>query len=237
MCLSKVIVFYLKFSNLGLSGTVDGRQLVTSKNIYIDRIIELACDDVPTIVKDAVSCLINIAGDSNGVNLILQSPLCDRFLDSILSSVILKGCALADAIAMLLSNISRESKASMKIIDMLLQDDPPATFENIIQAMCVVGFNENADLHFLAPFLANLSQVSVARQHFLCKDDKRVLQKLLPFTKHESPIRRQGVSTIVKNCCFDHGKAFASEPITCVLTNDGKCVLETSLDLKWESLL
>ena len=193
------------FFFLGLSGTVEGRQFITKKQLYVDRIVELACDNVTNVVKESIACLINIAGESKGVNCILCSPLLDQFLDSILSSVVMKGCALADPLAMLLSNITREEKGSTKVVNMLLSDDPPTTFDQLIQTMCLVGYNESADLHFLAPFLANLSQIGVARQHFLDKE-RCVIQRLLPFTSHHSEIRRQAISTILKNCCFENGK-------------------------------
>lgn len=189
---------------VGLSGTVPGRQFITSKQIYTDRIIELACDNVTNVVKEAIACLVNTAGDKHGVDLILASSQVNQFLDTILNSVVQKGCLLADAIAMLLSNISREEKGAQKFVDILTSIDPPTTFDQLIQVMCLVGFNQNADLNFLAPFLSNLSQIAVARQYFLDKD-KCVIQRLLPFTQHESPIRRQAVSTILKNCCFDTG--------------------------------
>ncbi|KAF6036878.1 HGH1 [Bugula neritina] len=60
-----------------------------------------------------------------------------------------------------------------------------------------------AELHFLAPFLANLSQVTSARKYFMDKQ-RCVIQRLLPFMKHKSDVRRQGVSMILKNCCFDY---------------------------------
>lgn len=155
-------------------------------------------------MKEAIACLVNTAGDKHGVDLILASSQVNQFLDTILNSVVQKGCLLADAIAMLLSNISREEKGAQKFVDILTSIDPPTTFDQLIQVMCLVGFNQNADLNFLAPFLSNLSQIAVARQYFLDKD-KCVIQRLLPFTQHESPIRRQAVSTILKNCCFDTG--------------------------------
>lgn len=188
----------------GLSGTVAGRQFINSKQIYTDKIVELACDNVTNVVKEAISCLINTATDTSGVNSILKSALVDQFLDAILNSVVQKGCILADAIAMLLSNISREKDGANKLVKMLTGSDPPTTFDQLIQVMCLVGFNQNADLHFLAPFLSNLSQVNIARSYFLDKE-KCVIQRLLPFTQHESAIRRQAISTILKNCCFESG--------------------------------
>ncbi|XP_067933658.1 protein HGH1 homolog [Watersipora subatra] len=188
----------------GLSKDVPGRQFIVSKQVYVDRIMELACDNVTNVVRESITCLINIAGDGIGVERILASRESEQFLDMVLSSVVLKGCILADALAMLLSNISREAEGSRRLIKLLLQDDPPATFDQLIQVMCLVEYNANADLNFLAPFLANLSQVETARKHFLDKE-KCVIQRLLPFTSHASEIRRQAISTILKNCCFEYG--------------------------------
>lgn len=205
-CVIGIIINVKHFEHfiLGLSGTAEGLQFISSKQIYVDRIIELACDNVTNIVQEAISCLINLSGNTSGVLCILQSPLFSQFLDSILSSVVLKGCALADPLAMLLSNLTRVERAATKVVEMLSQDDPPATFDMLIQVMCLVGFNSAADLHFLAPFLANLSQVNVARRYFLDKE-KCVIQRLLPFTQHKSDVRRQAVSSVLKNCCFEHG--------------------------------
>lgn len=190
----------------GLSGTVSGRQFINSKQIYTDRIIELACDNVTNVVKEAIACLINTAADTSGVNSLLKSTLVDQFLDAILNSVVQKGCLLADAIAMLLSNISREKEGASKLVKVLTSGNPPTTFDQLIQVMCLVGYNQNADYNFLAPFLSNLSQVDVARSYFLDKE-KCVIQRLLPFTQHESAVRRQAISTILKNCCFETGRS------------------------------
>lgn len=171
----------------------------------MDRLIELASDNVRSVVKEAVACLINVAGSDFGAKLIIDSSIFGEFLDSVLNSVVDKCCLLADPLAMLLSNITRLEKGAQLVVEMLTKPDPPTTFDQLIQVMCFVGYNQHAELHFLAPFLANLSQVLTARQYFLDKE-KCVIQRLFPFTQHQSEIRRQAVSTILKNCCFETGE-------------------------------
>lgn len=191
--------------SLGLSGTAEGTKLITSKQIYVDRLIELACDNVTNVVKEAVACLINVAGTNDGAKIIINSPNFTGFLDAVLNSLVDKGCLLADPLAMLLSNVTRVEKGAEKVVEMLSKPDPPTTFDKLIQVMCLVGYNQHAELHFLAPFLANLSQILTARQYLLNKE-KCIIRRLFPFTQHNSEIRRQAVSTILKNCCFETGE-------------------------------
>ncbi|KAF5383646.1 hypothetical protein D9615_003823 [Tricholomella constricta] len=68
------------------------------------------------------------------------------------------------------------------------------------------------DLHFLASVFANLSVAPVGRNFFLgarpanfLKPDEDLeypLAKILPFTEHKDTIRRGGVASTIKNCCF-----------------------------------
>jgi len=189
----------------GLSGTVAGREFIASKEVYIDRIVGLACDNVKNIVKDALACLVNLAGDDVTARLIINCANSGEFLDMLLSNVVEKGCLLADVLAMLLSNLTRIEEGADKVVGMLTSADPPTTMDRLVQVMCLLDYNPNADLHFLAPFLANLSQISVTRKQFLDKEGC-ILQRLLPFTQHENLIRRQGITSILKNVCFETGK-------------------------------
>ncbi|KAI0027039.1 cytoplasmic protein [Vararia minispora EC-137] len=71
------------------------------------------------------------------------------------------------------------------------------------------------DLHFLASVFANLTATPRGREYFLTPEDfsfggmlgsKKLefpLSKLVAFTEHPDLIRRGGVDSLIKNCCFN----------------------------------
>ena len=60
-----------------------------------------------------------------------------------------------------------------------------------------------AKLHYLGPFLSNLSQLASIRKSILDRDGC-VVQRLLTFTEYRaSKVRRGGIMGTLRNCCFD----------------------------------
>lgn len=199
--------FYLMHSSIffsGLSGSVEGRKFILGEQVYIDRLIELAGDDVVNVVKETLSCLINIAGDELGVRRILDSRQTSDFCVMLMTSVLRKDCGFADLIAMLLSNMTRTEMGVKVFVNVLSNPSTSVSIDLFMEVLSSVNHNPSANLHFLAPFLANLSQAEALRGYFLNPESQAIV-RVLPFTQHQSGIRRQAASTILKNCCFDTG--------------------------------
>ena len=59
-------------------------------------------------------------------------------------------------------------------------------------------------MHYLSPFISNLSQVADARKQLVDKDNPVIISKLLAFVEYKaSHVRRGGVIGTLRNCCFD----------------------------------
>ena len=184
---------------------MEGRKFIVKEQIYVDRLIELTGDNVVNVVKEALSCLINIAGDEPGVRRMLDSSQSANFCLTLLENVIHKDCGFADPIAMLLSNMTRTESGVKVYADILSDSSASVSVDKLMKVLCSVNHNPNALLDFLAPFLANLSRVEIVRRYFL-NPEAQALKQLLPFTQHPSDIRRQAASTIIKNICFETGR-------------------------------
>ncbi|RKP04701.1 putative DNA-binding protein HGH1, partial [Thamnocephalis sphaerospora] len=68
------------------------------------------------------------------------------------------------------------------------------------------AYNKKADYHFLASVFADVTQIPDGRSFFLEKspvDGMLALSKLMCFTEHPAIVRRGGVISTIKNCCFD----------------------------------
>ncbi|CAH7684729.1 hypothetical protein PPACK8108_LOCUS19142 [Phakopsora pachyrhizi] len=69
-------------------------------------------------------------------------------------------------------------------------------------------FNSNSNFHFLASVWANFSSCLLGRNYLISLNEEHIsstdtpLFQLLPFTQHPNLIRRGGVISCIKNCCF-----------------------------------
>jgi hypothetical protein len=79
--------------------------------------------------------------------------------------------------------------------------------------------NPHANFDFLANLFSDLTRFEDGRQFFLQRqeyDDTIPLSKLVVFTEVESHVRRTGVASVIKNCCFEvknHEQILAEEGI------------------------
>ena len=67
-------------------------------------------------------------------------------------------------------------------------------------------YNKDADFNYLSYVFADLAKHSAGRLYFLEKQDYDSvipLSKLVVFTEHDSPIRRKGVASTIKNVAFE----------------------------------
>lgn len=120
---------------------------------------------------------------------------------------------------MLLNNLSKHESVVRHILlpaGTLDSDEPPAKnprktsmLDNLIE---VFGrgegkrYNPQADFHFLSGVISNLTTVTEGAKFMLGTsnvDGQHRLLKMIAFMNHENLIRRGGVTSVIKNCCFD----------------------------------
>ena len=186
---------------LGLTGSVDGQRFLSLNDKYITAIISACGDEQPAIAKDAYLALVNLSA----VEDICYKLLSPEFVKSLLRCILKSDSTHADIVCMILSNLSRKEDCAQKIVDLMIKHKEDIGFDKIIGVFCQVNFNKHANLHYLGPFLSNLTQIQAARYYILDKE-RCVIQRLLPFTQYmESLVRRGGVVGTLKNCCFETG--------------------------------
>jgi len=78
------------------------------------------------------------------------------------------------------------------------------TLETVVGILCLTDHNKKGhELHYLAPFISNLSQLPETRALMLARDAV-IITRLLAFTDYKaSHIRRGGIIGALRNCCFD----------------------------------
>lgn len=183
---------------LGLTGTKDGLELL--KNVS-SKLIDLLLDIMEkckeeVLCKDASLSLINISANESKV--VLD---CEGLVNRLWNMIEDKDCFVSDPACMILSNLTIDKMNCQKVSDLLLSH---TSMDRIIFVFCQEGYNsKGAKLHYLGPFLSNLSQLSEIRRRIL-DESGFVVQRLLPFTEYkESKVRRGGIIGTLKNCCFE----------------------------------
>nr|XP_057911020.1 protein HGH1 homolog isoform X1 [Doryrhamphus excisus]XP_057911021.1 protein HGH1 homolog isoform X1 [Doryrhamphus excisus] len=183
---------------LGLSGHRDGCRFLRSKPDLISALFALTSDPSIAIVKDCYHILINLSADET-LHQVLMNDV--NVVPVLLKNVMDPYFPFSDQICSILSNLTRHKK-TCKSLFQLLQEG--VGLAQLVDIFCTEGYNKNANFHYLAPLLSNLTQLPEARL-FLMDKDRCVIQRLLPFTQFQaSVVRRGGVIGVLRNCCFDY---------------------------------
>jgi len=174
------------------------------------RDMKVIVNDIPPRAKHALTILINLC-DKAAVLANLEND--DAFLELLLSKITDKTYSNADQAAMLLANMSKSDKLGRLVG---LKRAVPVGVSESAYAMdqlmdCFVkgaerGFNKEGNFDFLSYIFADVSRLPSGRQYFITKRDYDgviPISKLVVFTEHKSLIRRKGVASTIKNCCFD----------------------------------
>ena len=190
---------------LGLSGTSEGCELVIKSDNVLCSIVELATQHQYSSVQlQALQTLVNISAIEDGVSKLLET--CDDFLSRLLQGLVVHDDVDVKAKeykCMILSNLTRLHKGSSLLNDILLSRNP------VSLDLLVNIFDKDASttLDYLAKVFSNITQQQPARQWFLSKGQGfDVLSRLLPYTRHESAIRRSGIIGLLRNLCFETGE-------------------------------
>lgn len=194
-----------------LTGNKDSLELILQSEDILNSLIVLLHDPNNVISKDSSLTLVNLSANEKGaeilINLIpkndvplMKSP--DKLIKCCLNFISDQNSHLSDHCCAILSNLTRPSSLTDKIIDQILETE--YSFDKLINIFTTIDYNKKgAKLHYLGPVFSNLSQSNRVRKYLL--DEKKcVIQRLLPFTEYkESSIRRGGIVGTLRNCCFE----------------------------------
>lgn len=191
---------------LGLTGTPEGKTTLLGFDEMLAAIFGLTFDSTATISKDAVLTLINLTAEEEGATKVYETSKVLHPPFEIISEAVKHitdvNSELADPWTMVLSNLTRVERLVGRILDDLEKDEK--TIPGLVKAFSKVDYNKKkAKLHYLAPIICNLTQISRGRE-LVCNSKYDLLQKIIPFASYEdSIVRRGGTIGILKNICFD----------------------------------
>ncbi|CCX32753.1 hypothetical protein FPQ18DRAFT_399927 [Pyronema domesticum] len=172
--------------------------------------LKVIVNDIAPRAKIALAILINLC-DKASVISNLEAD--DAFLELLLSKITDKSYPNADLCAMLLANMTKSDKLARLIDLKRAVPEGVSTSEYAMDQLmdCFVKgaekkLNPEATYDYLSYVMADLSRLPSGRQYFITRrdyDDVIPVSKLVVFTEHKSNIRRKGVASTIKNCCFD----------------------------------
>ena len=145
---------------LGLTGTPEGVNFITSNDTYMTAISEITQDKQEAIAKDAFCALINLAAEEPTAWRILNLSSPENFTLYLLEYVLRTSSLYADMVCSLLSNLTRSERCAQKVVDVMVKEKDKVGFSQIVHVFCQDDYNKKNNLHYLGPFLANLTQVS-----------------------------------------------------------------------------
>lgn len=181
----------------GLTGTSEGQQLLYQCPDIINALHKLTEDISRTIAKESLLCLVNLSAEEAGAVVLLKTI--PNLVELCAKKIVDQNCELADAWAMVLSNISRPEQLAAQVFDKV-----ECSIEHLVNAFTRIDYNtKNCHLNYLGPIFSNLSQITKGRDYF-CRTESDILSRLLPFVHHEDSVVRKGGSVgLLKNICFD----------------------------------
>ncbi|XP_071502021.1 protein HGH1 homolog [Diadema antillarum] len=154
-------------------------------------------------VKQCYHALVNLTSEDTFAEKLARDL---TFIPYLLQTVVDPSSQYAQPACMILSNLTRTLTGSKRVLSILESENESQQvgMNKLIEAFCLQGYNKkNSCLDFVGPLLANLTQLSEART-FVLDRNRCTVQRLLPYTQYiKSEVRRRGVVTALKNCCFD----------------------------------
>ncbi|KAI8986034.1 hypothetical protein BDB01DRAFT_75846 [Pilobolus umbonatus] len=182
--------------------------LLTQKETVCKGLKALVKED-PITAHDALRALINLSSDEA-----VQKELDDVDFINYLGLLITNAKSiLADLACMLLSNMSKYEPICVKIVQAKAKPVENLSKSDRLLDQLVEAFhrgykkeyNPEADFHFLASVFSNVSCIRLGRVFMIepAMDGLSPLTKLQIFTENSSIIRRGGIDSVIKNCCFE----------------------------------
>lgn len=188
---------------LGLTGSVDGLKLVRRHRVILERLLDLTTDTShPVVSRDAHLALLNASANEEIASCLIKLDVVSRFLEFVVDP----GWVEAEKVCTILSNLSRSEEGSSAVVRALTAEGAKVTLYQLVDIFGRIGYNKNANFHYLATLFSNISQVPAARLLFLDRQ-KCIIPRLLPYTHSEvSVVRRGGVVGLLRNLCFEVGQ-------------------------------
>lgn len=186
---------------LGLSGSEDGLKTLLKSEKLIRSIIELTNDRVNEIARNSLLLLVNLSANAKGATELLKYKTYGKNIIEVLVGYVKDQQKQdADAVCMILSNITRPENSVELCVDYLMPH-----INDLLNIFVNTSYNKKGSkLHYLSPMYSNLS-CSPRIRKWLTEENPHVpLLKLLPFCNYEeSVIRRGGAIGTVRNLSFD----------------------------------
>lgn len=196
---------------LGLTGTEEGRTLVSQQGDVVYRLLlALGSDAEEAVARDALLVLLNLSAFETAAESLVKLG----FVQKLLRLIVDPSYRHADKSCMLLSNLTRLAAGAQSMTETLKSGKP--TLDQLVEIFNQSDYNKNAQLHYLATVFSNVSQLPAARQLFL-DQTKPLITRLLPFVQYQgSVVRRGGIIGFMRNLCFEVGR------LVCLLYSRGK---------------
>lgn len=184
----------------GLTGTSEGRKLLHQCPDIIGALCKLTEDTSKTVAKESLLCLVNLSAEEAGARVLMQ--IIPKLVELCAEKILDKNCSLADAWAMVLSNISRPEQLAAQVFDEIEN-----SIEQMVNAFTRIDYNtEKCHLNYLGPIFSNIAQVAKCRDFFF-RPDSDILSRILLFAHYEhSAVRMGGAVGLLKNICFDSSR-------------------------------
>ncbi|KAG2217268.1 hypothetical protein INT45_009308 [Circinella minor] len=190
--------------------TSEYQPLLISKRETLIPDLKSLCHDDTVVAHEALKCLINLSHDPR----ILQELDDKYFLNFLCLLILIPKSVLADAACMLLSNMTKHEPICVKLLEGEAKPLPGLCESNRLMDHLVEAFhrghkkayNPKAEFNFLASVFSNVSGIRAGRVYFIEDapyDKLAPLTKVQIFTEDSNVIRRGGVDSTIKNCCFE----------------------------------
>ena len=164
------------------------------------------------IAHNAITMLINLSEDREILDILVADK---TFVEDVLVRLTSPTEPNANLLSMLIANLAKSDPFAESLLSRK-RDVPsplsssPVAIDQLLD-LFVKGadgsYNKAADYDYLSYLFADSARHEAGRTHFLQprKEDGDVvpLSKIVVFTEHKSDIRRRGVASTIKNCCFD----------------------------------
>ncbi|KAI8984579.1 hypothetical protein BDF20DRAFT_860675 [Mycotypha africana] len=186
------------------------RHILIEQRSTVCKDMKLLVKEDPVTAHDALRCLINLSSDPQ-----VQAELDDEDFVKYLGLLITNPkSVLADLACMLLSNMTKHEPTCVKVIQ--AKAKPVEGLNNsdrlldqlieVFQKGVKKEYNPEADFHFLASVFSNVSSIRLGRVFMVERspaDQLSPITKIQIFTEDPNIIRRGGVDSTIKNCCFE----------------------------------
>ncbi|GAB7339467.1 hypothetical protein MBLNU457_6092t1 [Dothideomycetes sp. NU457] len=164
------------------------------------------------IAHNAITMLINLSEDTEILTILVSDA---TFIEDVLVRLTSPTEPNANLLSMLIANLAKSDSFASSLLTLRRAVPKPLSTSPVaidqLLDLFVKGadgsYNKAADYDYLSYLFADMARHSAGRTHFLAprSEDANVvpLSKIVVFTEHKSDIRRRGVASTIKNCCFD----------------------------------